>query len=236
MNQETVSRATAQKTSPSRRQHAGLPVRPQISLDGPETADRQLLESCIAEKFARQYSARIEQFLPFLLSLKTSGQLGAVVGLRPAACSKLFLEQYLTRPVEQSVAGVFMTPADRAQVVEIGNLAAVEPGTATMLFGILATVLEAAGMHWVVCTATPQVRAMLDRLQFPAREICTADPRVLGEQVRDWGTYYANNPTVIVGDARMAAASAARNPLFRRLTDALAPVINKLAAELRATV
>jgi hypothetical protein len=236
VNQETVSRATAQKTSPSRRQPAGLPARPQIRLDGPETADRQVLESCIAEKFARQYSARIEQFLPFLLSLKTSGQLGAVVGLRPAARGRLFLEQYLDRPVEQSVAGAFMTPVDRTQVVEIGNLAAVEPGTASMLFGILATVLDVAGIPWVVCTATPQVRAMLDKLRFPAIEICTADPRVLGQQLRDWGTYYASQPTVIVGDARLAAANAARNPQFRRLTDALAPVIQKVAAELRATV
>jgi hypothetical protein len=235
VTQQTVSRASAHKTT-ARRRSATVPARPEICLDGPETADRLLLESCIAEKFARQYSARIEQFLPFLLSLRTSGQLGAVVGLRPAARGKLFLEQYLDRPVEQSVAGAFMTPVDRGQVVEIGNLASVEPGTASMLFGILATVLVAADMPWVVCTATPQVRAMLDKLQFPAREICTADPRVLGEQVRDWGTYYASNPAVIVGDARLAAANAARSPLFRRLTGVLAPVIHKVAAELRTTV
>ena len=72
---------------------------PTIGLDPTNSAGRRALEACISDRFARQYGARIEQFLPFLLSLNVAGQLGAVAGLRLARQSELFLEQYLEVPV-----------------------------------------------------------------------------------------------------------------------------------------
>ncbi len=142
--------------------------------------DRQAVEQTIMRKFERAYGAHLTHFLPELMRLDVSGELGAVAGIRAASSETLFLEQYLDRPVEQAVASAFMTPVDRDAVVEIGNLAANVPGLAYSLFAALATTLSAAGYRWVVCTATPQVAAMLARMGFSAQAICPADPVVAG--------------------------------------------------------
>lgn len=210
------------------------PDYPAISVATPDAPGRKALEACIADKFATQYGARIETFLPYLVSLSVAGEMGAVAGLRPARSASLFLEQYLDVPVEQAISRAHMTPVDRDQVVEIGNLVSVAPGAASLLFGLLPGVLARSGLRWVVCTATPQVRAMLDRLGFPSRTICNADPEVLGEKRGDWGTYYDSRPQVIVGDVLKATERAASNRLLQDLVGQLHTPIEHIASALRA--
>lgn len=213
MNQDTVSGSGfpvgVQASVPAH--HAGQPSRPALRLALAGSADRVLLEGHIADRFARQYGARVDHFLPMLLCLDLAGRPGAVAGLRPASRSALFLETYLDVPVEQAVSRCFRQPVDRAQVIEIGNLVSLLPGAATMLFSVLPLLLEDAGVRWVTCTATPQVRAMLGKLGFESRAICVADPATLGEQAGAWGSYYASRPVVIAGDVRMAARRARRS-------------------------
>jgi hypothetical protein len=208
---------------------------PTISLEAADSPSRADLEACIAETFARHYDARIEHFLPFLLSLQLSSEPGAVAGLRPAAHSPLFLEQYLEGPVEQAVAGAFGTPVERAGIIEVGNLASVTPGSAALLFGLLPILLHEAGIRWVVCTATPQVQSMLDRLDFSTRRICAADAEVLGDSKADWGSYYDSRPEVIAGDVEGAIACALRKRSVARLALALAEPISRIAAGLRSS-
>jgi hypothetical protein len=210
------------------------PEHPTLRLASANSPDRVALERRIAGKFAHQFGARVEQFLPYLVSLTVAGELGAVAGLRPARNTDLFLEQYLGSPVEQAISQALLTPVDRAQVVEIGNLASVAPGAASLLFGVLPTLLAEAGLRWVVCTATPQVRAMLDTLGFPTRTICAADPSVLGDKQRDWGSYYDNCPMVIVGDTHSAAATAECDDVLQELLPQLRAPIGQIATTLRA--
>jgi hypothetical protein len=208
---------------------------PAIRLRGPDAPNRDGLEACIAEKFARQYGARIRHFLPYLVDLTITGELGAVAGLRPAREGALFLEQYFDARVEQAVSRVYSTPVDRGQVVEIGNLVSVTPGAASLLFGILPALLAKSGFRWVVCTATPQIRSMLCKLGFKTRVICSADPRVLGDGKHDWGSYYDSRPQVIVGDAREALACTADNQPLRSLVEQQGLLIERLASALRTS-
>ncbi|MDH4125385.1 MAG: thermostable hemolysin [Gammaproteobacteria bacterium] len=210
------------------------PLQYSIDLKSAHAVGRQELEACVAGKFDEQHQARIQHFLPYLLSLGTSGRLGAVVGIRLAAESELFLERYLDSRVERAISRVVKAPVDRHQVVEIGNLAAAVPGSASLLFALLATVLDRAGIHWVVCTATPQVRSMLNRMQFPSHTICAAEAAALGSEAGDWGNYYACRPQVIVGDTRIAARAAACNPAMADLTAKLLAPVAQIAAALRA--
>jgi hypothetical protein len=196
-------------------------------------AGRSALESGISKKFSKAYDAELTEFLPNLLSLSASGELGAVVGVREAAIGELFLEQYLDSPVEQSVAGVFRTPVDRSQIVEIGNLAAYVPGLAYTLFAVLATVLDQAGFRWVVCTATPQVAAMLAKMSFSSQAICDADPARLKNGAGAWGEYYASRPTVIAGDISSAAAKVYENRDMAALILQFAEPIARMVADLR---
>lgn len=200
-----------------------------------QSTERRQLESSITRKFERVYGAHLSHFLPELLRLGVSDELGAVVGIRPAGSGALFLEQYLDQPVEQPIARAFKTPVDRAQVIEIGNLAAEVPGMAYALFAVLATVLSRAGYRWVACTATPQVELMLSRMRFSSRTLCNADPARLEEGFADWGDYYASKPRVIVGDVRRAAAQVGKNREMRALVRHFEPQIAQMAANLSRT-
>ena len=195
--------------------------------------ERSELESGISRKFASTYGAELSHFLPNLLRLKVSDELGAVVGIREASEGSLFLEQYLDAPIEQSIARAFKTPVDRDQIIEIGNLAANVPGFAYALFAVLATVLNRAGYRWVACTATPQVAAMLARMGFSSKNICSADPTRLDNGSDAWGQYYATRPRVIAGDVRSAAAKVAENPEMAALMRQLAQPIAQMVASLK---
>lgn len=210
-----------------------LPRSLSVDLDPIHSTGRQKLETCIADKFDQQYQAEISHFLPYLLSLSESEQLDAVVGIQLAGKSDLFLERYLDAPVEQAISRACQTPVDRGQVVEIGNLAAAVPGTASLLFGVLATVLHRAGVRWVACTATPQVHAMLKSLKFPTHTICDADASAMGEEAGEWGDYYSSRPQVIVGDTRLAAEAVASSRVVHVLSRKLARPINDAAAALK---
>jgi hypothetical protein len=213
---------------------AASPRRLSVELDTADSAGRPQLESCIADKFAQQYGAKIQHFLPYLLSLNDSRRLNGVVGIRLAAESELFLERYLDDRIEQAVSRTVCKPVDRCQVVEIGNLAAAVPGTAPILFAALAVTLYRAGVHWVACTATPQVRAILDQLDFPTQTICRAEASALGEKALEWGAYYASCPQVLVGDTRVAAMVALGNPVMQSLIGGLVGPIDQAAAALRS--
>ena len=201
-----------------------------LALVSEKSADRQAVERAITKKFERAYGAHLKHFLPDLMRLDVAGELGAVAGINAASNGALFLEQYLDRPVEQAVAGAVMTPVDRHGIVEIGNLAANIPGHAYSLFAALATTLSISGFRWVVCTATPQVAAMLSRMGFSSQAICAADPSLLESDATDWGDYYATRPRVLAGDVRLAAAQVARTAVIAEQIGQLRQPISQMAA------
>jgi hypothetical protein len=211
---------------------AGLDL--SLALVSQGSPERLSAEQAITRKFERAYGAHLTHFLPNLLRLNVADELGAVAGIRTARDNSLFLEQYLDRPVEQAIAAAFMTPVDRDQVVEVGNLAAIVPGHAYTLFAVLATVLSRAGYRWVACTATPQVASMLETLHFSAQTICRADPALLNEGLDDWGSYYASRPRVMAGDVQLAAEQAAANPKIAKLIRRLRRPILQMASSLRS--
>jgi hypothetical protein len=203
-----------------------------LAVIGERSPERNQLEQAIARKFQSTFGAQIMQFLPYLLRLKISDELGAVVGVRAARNDTLFLEQYIDRPVEQIAAQAYATPIDRDQVVEIGNLAADLQGTSYVLFAVLATVLNQAGFRWVTCTATPQVEAMLTKMRFSYRTIGSADATRLDDDSADWGAYYDSRPSVIVGDLRDATRRIMSNPKTSALVRQFARPIIKMAADI----
>ncbi len=203
-----------------------------LALVGEESPNRRAVELSIMQKFERSYGAHLEHFLPDLIALEVSGELGAVVGMRSAQGNDLFLEQYLDRPVEQAVAGAFMMPVDRDSIVEIGNLAATVPGLAYSLFAVLATVLSRAGYRWVACTATPQVASMLARMNFSAATICQADESSLEPGSIEWGNYYSSRPQVMAGDVNLAAEQVLDNPAVAGLIRRYHHPIMQMAASL----
>ncbi|HUH37578.1 MAG TPA: thermostable hemolysin, partial [Spongiibacteraceae bacterium] len=114
----------------------------------PLSAGRAEVERHIAEAFQRAYGAMVTTFCPTLLALRRAGQLCAAVGLRPAL-EPLFLESYLSAPVQQVLGSRVDAPVRRSQLAEIGNLVS-NGGASPLLLLLLTAAAERAGFEWLV--------------------------------------------------------------------------------------
>jgi hypothetical protein len=203
---------------------------PVFSAHGPDAADRAAVERYIADRFAAAHGARLRDFMPVLLTMGCAGRISAAAGIRAAASQRLFLEQYLSAPVEAAIAVADGTPADRARIVEIGNLVATQGGASYLLFLVLAAILGQAGFEWVTFTATPQVRKALDALGLRVEVLCAADPaRLTQSSAAEWGRYYASGPVVVAGKVADAMPVLHRRSLYAGVLSLYRATIAELA-------
>ena len=162
--------------------------------------ERASAEQFICEAFFRTHQACIQTFLPLLLSLKdASGALCAVVGCRFAEDDDLFLERYLTAPIDSILTEHAGRCVRRSAVVEVGNLACRDMRTAQCLIGMLPRYLIARGRSWVVFTATSSLRSILRATGAQPLELAIANPGRIIDGADKWGSYYENDPRVMAG-------------------------------------
>lgn len=161
--------------------------------------DRPELEALIRAAFRRQHDAEIQRFMPGLLGLTgAGGRYVAAAGVRGAEEGPLFLERYLAQPVESLLPAQDGHPVERAQIVEVGNLASVHCRAACRLVAALPPMLLGEGRRWIVFTATDVLRAVLARLGAPLVELAPASAG-LAPAGDHWGRYYARDPRVMAG-------------------------------------
>lgn len=165
--------------------------------------ERRRVEAMIRDTYASTYGGDIAVTHPMLMSLRDAqDRILAGVGFRPAGAAPLFLETYLDQPVETMIRG----GVARSRIVEIGNLAAVEPGASYLLFMALAAYLHGCGFEKAVVTATRPLRRLFRQIGFDALELGPARPERIGPAAADWGSYYAADPRVVCGDVAFGAA------------------------------
>jgi len=164
-------------------------------------ADRGLVEAYIKEGFRTAYGADLQSLMPrlFTLSSDKAGLLCAF-GLRAAADSRLYMEQYLDWPVEEAISRHANRPVARSQVIEVGNLVS-SPGGARAAIVSLTRYLHRAGYRWVVFTGVASLRAAFIQLGLCPLVLSAADPaRLDPSDLAAWGRYFAAHPQVMAGD------------------------------------
>ena len=189
------------------------------TLDPAAAERRQQLEHFISSRFAEQYGARLRHFMPCLLGLyDPAQQLQAALGIRCGQQGPLFLEQYLDVPLEQRIAQLCGgSPPARGVIAEVGNLAACEAGSARLLIVALTDLLARAGCRWVAFTGTPLLLNSFQRLGLSPLHLGAADGQRLGDELADWGSYYATRPQVMVGDVLAGHQRLQALGVYRRL-------------------
>ncbi|WIX31718.1 thermostable hemolysin [Salinicola sp. JS01] len=166
-----------------------------------KASERAQLEDFIATTYRRQHGAELSQFAPRLYGLWEADQLQAAVGVRLAGDAPLYLERYLSEPVECLLARELNAPVARHALAEIANLATLRPGLAVPLIRHLIESLVAEGCGWLTFTATAAVRNGFRRLGLDVRRLGDADPAYLDADERErWGNYYLHRPWVMGGD------------------------------------
>lgn len=126
-------------------------------------------------------------------------RLRAAVGLIPAEQGELFLEAYLSAPIEKVLVARTRRSIRRQEIMEVGSLAADGSGAGRLLFVALTEALHALRRDWIVFTGTSQVRTMFSRLGLSPVALASADPQRLGDDAEKWGRYYDHAPTIMYG-------------------------------------
>ena len=179
-----------------------------VGLEGPRAFARQEAEWFVRDAFSAAYAADIAHFMPTLMTLRSdAGRLLAVLGLRTAGAAPLFLEQYLTAPVEQVLSGATGLPVARSQLVEVGNFAVGAAGGGRWLITALTAFLHSAGSTWAVFSCGPELRNAFGRLGIGLVDLAPADPSLLDAAERErWGRYYDQKPRVMAANVAQSHA------------------------------
>lgn len=182
---------------------------PALERHDKSSCSRAELEGFVRDEFFTHFNARVTQFMPELLALRgVGGELRAVVGCRPAARERLFLETYTGEAIERVLARHTGFAVARERIVEIGSLACRSASGAIAIVQALVPHLMAAGFSWVVFTGATTVMNVFQHLGLKPSPLCPADPLLLGEARHAWGTYYDHSPYVMAG--RIVDGTAAR--------------------------
>ena len=166
-------------------------------------------ERFIAGVYRQHFGARLNHFMPVLVSRGTDGGICAAAGYR-SAVEPLFLERYLPLPVERVLADAVGLPVARSEIVEIGQFASQCAGEGRRLMLSLARHLVDCGFRWAVITATAELRRLLRHQRLAALPLATAQRRCVGEEAPLWGSYYRHAPRVLAGDLPASLATLAR--------------------------
>lgn len=199
---------------------------PQVQMLDRGHPERAELEQYIHDRFAREYGANIHKYMPNLIKYSNGIQTYAAVGFRTAADHQLFLETYLHKAIEHELMDITGLDINRAEIIEVGNLAATKPGSSAALFGALACFLDRIHYEWVVICATPTVQNVFSKLQIPLIRLADASKEALPEDQQTlWGSYYDCKPQVMVVHVRTAHRCVKDSVLGTRLLTSLYPGI-----------
>ena len=189
-------------------------VQPSYRLDVHLQPDERILEF-VQQRFALHHDARSEQLLPWQCTLSDEqGTLLASAGFKPASDGPLFLEHYLETPVEQQLASALQQPVLRDDILEVGNLAALD-GHGRLLILALVQYLVEQRYRYVAFTATDQVRALFRSLGLQPHFLQSAR-RDLVPQPERWGRYYDHDPKVVAGDIRQGYQLLQQRPQWQQ--------------------
>lgn len=202
---------------PTSREPASAQVPRSLHLVAVDAARRAAVQDFIRDRFAAHYQANVRHFMPCLFGLEADdGSLHGAVGCRSAAVQPLFLERYLDEPIEHVIAARSGEIVDRADVVEVGNLAARGAGMSRLLIVALTRLLATEGVRWVGFTGTPALINSFRRLGIALHRLAPADPSRLGADRDEWGSYYDAGPQVMVAEVPGADRTLATAGTYRQ--------------------
>lgn len=145
------------------------------------------------------FDACIDGFMPRFAHYRHASGATGVIGIRRASDEPLFLESYLSMPVEAVVLKATGTLVERDRIAEVGQFVVEDRDIVTSFFRDLVPFLLENGYDWVCFTGTDRIRALLERIGFHGLPIARAEATQLRDSADRWGRYYDYDPVVILG-------------------------------------
>jgi len=191
-----------------------------FSLDVYQKSDhgRLAAEQFIKQGFASAYGAYIDITMPYVLAIN-NGKFKAALGIR-AATENLFIEQYLTRPIEHYVTQKH-APVARKHIAEIGHLYSNSNKFTIPLFLTTAVSLFCNGYEHMVFAGTDHVIKLISKAGIECHHIAPADENKLQLSSQKWGSYYETNPQVVFVSLGSVMAVVDKSQHFKQMFDQL---------------
>lgn len=156
-------------------------------------------QSRIRSGFGTHFDACVCGFLPHIAEYEHSSGSSGIIGFRRATDEKLYLENYLPNPIDIEILAASGRTAPRERIVEVGQFIVDDRNIVSYFFRDLVPFLAAREFEWICFTATRQIRSILDRVGFRGLPIRGADQEFVCDTGDSWGSYFENDPVVIVG-------------------------------------
>lgn len=190
-----------------------------------QNKDRFQAESYIQAAFYRAHQAQVVSFLPYLLGIKQQQEYQGVIGTRGAHQAQLFVEQYLSAPIES----YFAFRLARNEIAELGNLCSSHNINTQTLFVVMTAALYEAGYKQIVFCATDKVNQLIRLAGARAQLLAPASEENLKPSEGEWGSYYQHNPCVCSVSLEGAQAAMQASKRLSRLRASLDDEVNALA-------
>ena len=163
---------------------------------------RAEVEAFLKTRYKKYYGAELTEFLPNILCLRDENRkVIAALGFRIADNKPLFLEQYLSQPIEYHLTELANTTQQRNRIVEVGSLASISAGGNRWLIAALTAFLKGEGADWVVFTALPPLLNSCANMGIEILIIEQAIPDFMSaDELENWGNYYDYKPVIAAGN------------------------------------
>lgn len=173
-----------------------------IEILQPHSQGRDEIEAFLRVRYKKYYGASLKAFLPNMLCLRDENRkIMAALGFRIADDQPLFLEQYLSRPIESQLSHLAGSKQPRNRIVEVGNLASVSAGGNRWLITALTAFLKGEGADWVVFTAHRPLLNSFAQMGISIFTLQQAIPDFMSPQeLSQWGSYYRHSPVIATGN------------------------------------
>ena len=160
---------------------------------------RAVVEAQLRATYERCHAGAPRDLPQWLFGLfDANGEVLATAGLTPATEHPL-VARYLPTPPCELLSGLLCEPVEAHELVEIGQLTAVQRGLAPALMVALAAWLAQSHFRWGIATATAPVRRLLADIGIEAQALQPARADRLGDDAAGYGRYYEADPWVVFG-------------------------------------
>lgn len=157
------------------------------------------IHSLLHDRYSAAHGATPVADYPTYLTIGAPNAPQAVLGFRCAGARPLFLERYVSGPIEEVLSERFGRPIARHRIAELGDHASRRPAATIALWREAAAALEGQA-DVAVAVLTRPMRAMFNRVGLALHMLAPARIEAMGDAAAQWGTYYENDPVLCVGD------------------------------------
>lgn len=156
----------------------------------------------VRQKYRRSFGAEVMPTPDCFVVCTADHSLGAgaskvvaCAGMTFSSGARLFSEQYLDEPIEDSISRLELLPASRDAIVEVGSLASVERRAGTELIRAVPILAWCLGKKYILCTITASLKLIFDAVGLNFQPIRGAEAERLGAGAQErWGSYYDQTP------------------------------------------